>query len=122
MPPQEHKLIYELLLAKLSAACAAHRDEPELVIAIIPGRWDVVLGEPSPITRFVLEACAAQEIKAVDLTGPLHEIWAEHPDMKKDGRPLHFAVDGHWTAAGHAAAARILHESLDWSRSATPSK
>jgi lysophospholipase L1-like esterase len=55
------------------------------------------------------EFCAAAGIAFLDLTPALEQAAAS-------GRPVYFADDAHWNAAGHDVAARELAKFLAWQR------
>jgi hypothetical protein len=90
----------EFALAIVTARDHLYPDSWRQVLATYPGmsgkRWDLEGPE-----RRILDFCRREKIACLHLS----PIFAAHLD---DGERLHFVHDGHWTAAGHALAARSL--------------
>ena len=57
---------------------------------------------PQAAHEHILHLLAAEDIPALDLRPAFRQA------LKETHRPLHFAIDGHWTPEGHALAAREL--------------
>jgi hypothetical protein len=109
----------EQLLTALRDAVTA--DGARLVVMVVtsreqiyPADWQQLLQTYPPMQqitwdlagpeRHVLDWCARAGVPCVQLS-PAFEA-------QRDGPRLHFQYDGHWTAAGHAVAARTVADFL----------
>lgn len=93
------------ILERFAADCRGTGAEPRVVLipkdrAVDAPGWRGAIHRRT--LRKIEELATARGIAALDLT-PL--LAAE---LEKNGRPLYFPVDGHWTPAGHEAAARAV--------------
>jgi len=121
-PPPEWRDAWthtEQLLAALRDAVTA--DGARLVVMVVtsreqvyPADWQQLQQQYPPMQRITW-----------DLDGPERRVlgWCERSgvacvrlspafEAQRDGQRLHFLYDGHWTAAGHALAARTVDEFL----------
>jgi hypothetical protein len=74
------------------------------IVAANPRMRDVKWNLEAPERR-ILAWCEAQGLSCLHLS----EIFAQH---RGDGQRLHWVYDGHWTAPGHALAARSMADFL----------
>ena len=121
-PPPEWRDAWthtEQLLTALRDAVTA--DGARLVVMVVtsreqiyPADWQQLQQQYPPMQRITW-----------DLDGPERRVlgWCERSgvacvrlspafEAQRDGQRLHFLYDGHWTAAGHALAARTVDEFL----------
>ena len=99
------------LIEDMARLCAAAGTEFQVVYIPVAAE---VAGAPDrsiPQRTLLAAVCERAGIPWLDLTPGLHAVWLDSPQHTDLGLPLYFPRDQHWTAAGHAAGARLIR---DW--------
>lgn len=114
---QDEETIRQTQEPILAARDQAEAQGAAFVLLLLPFKeavyWDILrprLADPSQLdverpTRLMLDFCAAERLRCLDLTPAFRQHAAQ-------GEQLYFRIDGHWNAAGHALAANLIYDYL----------
>ncbi|GAB6041437.1 alginate O-acetyltransferase AlgX-related protein [Endothiovibrio diazotrophicus] len=103
----------QLRLMERLDALARHRGR-QLTFVVIPNKIQVENAraldnahyQPDRPNRLIRAHCARHRLRCLDLTPALREIW------RRDGKPLYYPVDRHFTPRGNDLAARHILDAL----------